>query len=76
MEDNRTRRVGNIMPDAIHKQLAPDPTNPDKLLPSFAEQWSARGILYRETDPVATEFYTSEELRGFGLIGVELIFPE
>jgi len=73
-ENAEYRQVGNMSREEIHDTsgLIYDEPWP---VPSLAQQWEMQGISYIETDPVATEAYTSEQLKAMGLIGVTLVIP-
>ena len=67
MPETRTKQVGNFEPDDLHL-----PTQLNLGVP-MVEQWRAQGISHLVTEPVATEWYTTEELARMGLVGVTLI---
>lgn len=68
MEEPYVKHVGNVWYDNVAQEI--DPSWQGSL-----DDWRERGIDYRLVDPIATTAYTVEQLRQFGLRGVELIYP-
>jgi hypothetical protein len=64
-----TRQIGNMTREEIHTPRIID-GNP---VISLATDWALQGIQHVETEPVATDTYTSQELKAMGLVGVSLI---
>jgi len=72
------RQIGNMTHEVIHSTEGDEYGlyGSNAPVPSLAQQWRAQGISWIETDPVATEKYTTEDLKAMGMIGVTLVIPK
>jgi hypothetical protein len=77
MTDVERRQIGNMGRRDMHEPNEFESLHGETVvLPSLAKDWASQGITYEITDPVATDTYTSEQLKAFGMVGVTLIIPK